>query len=244
MPDRRVAVLADGDQVVAEARAGQRGADDVGHRGDLAVLEVAVDLRGHRGVEDRHQHRHVLVDVAHHQGEAQHDGVVARDDRDLVDAVALERVADLALLGRLHPVDLGARGVERLARLLGQVTLPDQQDRRHGRTLPWRRAPAAHPRPAAARRLRRRSAVGGRARRRDDLHRPRREPSRAADLRDIARGRRLRARRRAVARRPRRLLRRRSRGRLPDSFSTPRTRRPPRRSGARSRPRARCAPRP
>ena len=111
--------------------------------------------------------------------------------------------------GAFIAVHLGARGVERLAGLLGEVALPDQQDRRHGRTLPWT-ACAGCPSspcccsPAAAAARRRRSCPPTR-RSTSASTRAEAEPLISATSRD---GRRLRARRRAVARRPRRLLRR------------------------------------
>ena len=217
------------------------GRDDVGHRGDLAVLEVAIDLPGHRRVEDRHQHRDVGVDVADHQGDAQHDRVVARDDHDAVDAVAFERVADLALLGRLHPVDLGARRVERLARLLGEVALPDQQDGRHsaptypacGYETPDRSARPCCCSPAAAAEAPS-AVVPADATMYVGL---RRERGRAADRRDVARGRRLRARREPWLGERAAYFAAHARRRTA-SCSTPRTRRPPRRSAARSRRRS------
>ena len=95
------------------------------------MLELAVDPPGHRRVEDRHEHRNVVVDVAHHQGRPQDDGVLAGYDDHAIDAAAVERVLDLPLLGRLHAIDLGAVGVERLTRLLREVPAADQQDGRH-----------------------------------------------------------------------------------------------------------------
>jgi hypothetical protein len=100
------------------------------------VLDRLGDLLGHRGIEDRDQHRDVLVHVAHHQRDAQHDRVVARHDDDAVDPAVLEDAPDLALVGGLEAVDLGIGGVERLAGLLREIALPDQQHGRHGRPIP------------------------------------------------------------------------------------------------------------
>ena len=119
----------DGDEIIPEPGPGERGRHDVRERRHIAVGISRRTCVGHRLVEDRHQQRDVVIDVADHERPAQDERIVTGrhdDGRDAAPSASASRTSSSA--GRSRPDDLGPRAVQRLRRLVGDVAVADQQD--------------------------------------------------------------------------------------------------------------------
>jgi hypothetical protein len=117
----------DRDEVLAQAGAGQRGGDDLGHRRDAHVAHGTAHLGGEVAVVDRHDQPHARPDPLDDEREAQRHAVVARDHDDGVD-VGRQRAPDVAVVGGAQVDDVRGGVVEHAPHDVDEAPLAEDED--------------------------------------------------------------------------------------------------------------------